>query len=54
MEKLKVWTAGKPHSKGSTGYSTSGDSMSSPHNQMNLTNFFISSYRGATVINIGQ
>ena len=51
---MQIWTAGKPHSKGSIGYSASGDVSSLPHNYVTLANLFISSYRGATVIKIGQ
>ena len=51
MEKVeiqKIWTSGKPHSKGSIGYSASVISL--PHNH--VTNLHISS--GATGIKFGQ
>ena len=50
--KHQIWTAGKPHSECSIGYSTSGGPVSLAHNH--VTNLFISVYWGATVIKFGK
>ena len=49
---INIWTMGKHHCKGFIGYSVSGGMISLAHNH--VTNLFISSYRGATVIKFGQ
>ena len=46
--------ANEPHSKGSIGNPASVGSDIITNNHMTLTNLFISSYRGATVIKFGQ
>ena len=54
MEKLEhqIWTAGKHHWKSFTGYLPQEVVISLAYNH--LTNLFISSYRGATVIKFEQ